>query len=146
MPIFRRRKDRRIFEVPMEEGSPVESTLYDLLKQEIDRIVTMFEDAKADSHVTLEEIWTLTTEVISSLVKVAEEWGGAGTDKKQAVLDGISLFYDEVIAPIDIKWVPNLVEPAVDRVVKSLFMQVVDGVIDGVVGLLNKEQVFEKSE
>jgi hypothetical protein len=146
--IFKRRRDRKLFEVPVETepGVVPESSLYDLLKQEIDKIVTLFEDAKADSDVTLSEVWNLVTEVISSLVKVAEEFGGDGDNKKAAVLAALELFYDEVIAPLDIPYVPNIVEPVVDRAAKRIFLQIADGVIDAIVSLLNREKVFQKNE
>ena len=38
-------------------------------------------------------------------------------------------FY-EVIAPIDIKSIPNVIEPAFDKFGKSLFLELISGSID----------------
>ncbi len=53
-------------------------------------------------------------------------------------------FYDEVVAPIDIKYVPNLVEPAVDNLIKKVALQMADGGIDAFVAFMNKNNLFTK--
>jgi hypothetical protein len=140
--LFRRRKNRDLF-IPVEGDVPTidtpNATLFDVIKAEIDKIILTWEDAKADTKISLSEIWTLVHEVIGAAVRVAEAWGGAGTEKKAAVLAALEVFYDEVIAPIDIKLIPNFIEGSIDRVAKQIFLQVADGLIDAVVALLNRE-------
>lgn len=37
----------------------------------------------------------------------------------------VNMLYDQYVAPLDIPWVPNIVEPAVDQAVKSFLGHVI---------------------
>jgi hypothetical protein len=140
--LFKRRKNRSQF-IPVEGDVPTldtpNATLFDVIKAEIDKIITTWEDAKADSKISLSEIWTMVHDVVGGAVRVAEAWGGSGVEKKAAVIAALDVVYDEVIAPIDIKLIPNFIEGSIDRVAKQIFLQIVDGLVDAIVALLNRE-------
>lgn len=119
--------------------------LYDNLKVEVEKLVAEYKAAYADQKLTLSEVWTIFQSAIHILVKLAEEVNGAGNgeEKKEAVLAALDKFYDEVVAPIDIKVIPNVVEPMADRFLKSLFLQLASGSIDSVVIFLNANGLFK---
>jgi len=48
-----------------------------------------------------------------------------GIEAVKAIIGGI---YDSYIAPLDIPGIPNLVEPAFDKVLRSVLMKLVDAV------------------
>jgi hypothetical protein len=119
--------------------------LYDTLKVEVDRLVQVCKEANADKKLTLSEVWAIFQTAIHTLVKLAEEVNGAGNgeEKKEAVLAALDKFYDDVIAPIDLVVVPNLVEPAADRFLKGLFLQLASGSIDSMVAFLTAQGVLK---
>lgn len=123
----------------------VTMALYETLKEEVNVMVAAYRVATADKKVTMEELWSLFQKASFGLVRVAEQVGGTGVEKKAAVLAALDKFYDEVIGPLDIQYVPNIVEPYVDNMLKKLVMQMADGGIDAFVTFLNQNNIFTKS-
>lgn len=119
--------------------------LYDNLKVEVDKLIAEYKAAYADQKLTLSEVWAIFQSAIQVLVKLAEEVNGAGDGeaKKEAVMAALDKFYDEVVAPIDIKIIPNVVEPMADRFLKGLFLQLASGSIDSIVIFINANGLFK---
>jgi len=114
-------------------------SLYDQLKEAIDEIIANYKAANADGKLTFSEIFTLLGNAVATFVQLTESLGaGSGADKKAAVLEAISQFFDEVIIPIDIKGVPNLLEGIVDQSLKQLVLTLADGWVDSIVNIFNK--------
>lgn len=113
--------------------------LYSTVKNEIDVLIKEAKEATADKVITLSEVWTLSSHVIASFVKIADTLNADGADKKAVVLKAAELLYDEVIAPIDIPKIPNVIEPTFDKFAKSLFLELVSGLIDFVVKFTKKD-------
>lgn len=106
------------------------SDLYDVVKEEINKIIEEAKLAYADKKLSLSEVWGLFQDIVVSFMKIAETVNLSGVDKKAIVMDAASRLYDEVIAPIDIKSIPNVIEPAFDKFGKSLFLELISGSID----------------
>lgn len=110
--------------------------MYEDLKQKLAELVAKYQAASADGKVTLGEVWEMVNLVLADLVPYVEKFNLAGDDKKKLVLDTLSKFYDEVIAPLDIPYVPNFLEPLVDTGLKSLLLELADGAVDALVKIL----------
>lgn len=117
------------------------TTIFDQMKAAVADVIAFYKEAAKDG-LTLNEVWSLTTKAVGTLVTVAEgfkEFGGA--DKKAAVLAAAGEFYDAVLAPIDIPKVPDFLErTVVDPALRQVWLKVVDGMVDGLVGIFNKTQ------
>jgi hypothetical protein len=112
--------------------------LYETVKQQLDTLIAEAKVAFADRKVTLSEVWAFTSKAIGAFVVVAAELQIDNVDKKLVVTAAAEKLYDEVIAPIDISAIPNMIEPAFDKIAKSVFLEVVSGVVDGIVSTINK--------
>lgn len=67
------------------------------------------------------------------LVVVAQEFDALGPDKKEAVLSGIETFYDLVVVPYDIPWVPEWIEKPMETSVRGSIRPIFGPLIDEVV-------------
>jgi hypothetical protein len=114
--------------------------LYDTLEEGIRGVIDSYKAAKADDDkVSFNEVVAIVGKSIGSLVSIAEGFSDLSSeDKKNAVVGAIGTLYDEVIAPIDIQRIPNVIEPIVDKGVKALLLALSDGIVDGIVALYNE--------
>jgi hypothetical protein len=114
------------------------SDLYEVVKTQIDAVVAEAKASLSDNKLSISEVWALTTKVIGAFVMIMNELDIDNADKKAIVLKAAERLYDEVIAPIDIAAIPNAVEPLVDKLGRSAFVEIVSGVIDGTVAVIKK--------
>jgi hypothetical protein len=113
-------------------------TLYDEVKEAIDKIVAKYKELAVDG-LTFTEMWTLFNNATATLVQLVEKYGDyTGEEKKAVVLQALDHFYDEVIEPIDIKAIPNFIEPIVDKAMKELLLVLAGPAIDALVNIFNK--------
>lgn len=123
----------------------VPMALYDVLKEQVTVLADEYKLIIADKKVTMDELWKLFQLASVALVKMAEQVGGTGPEKKAAVMAALDKFYDDVIAPMDIQYVPNMVEPYVDGLLKKIALQMASGGIDALVAFMNDNGLFTKS-
>lgn len=114
--------------------------LYDVIKEQVEKIITEVKKANEDKILTLSEVWFLSQETITSFVAIANKLNTGGKDKKTVVMQAAERLYDEVIAPIDIKAIPNIIEPSFDRLGKNLFLELVSGSVDYIVKTVNQNK------
>ena len=106
--------------------------LYDKVEQEVNDMIEAYKVAYADSTLDLKEAFSLITRASAGLVSIVKSIKGAGTSDEEVsncLKHCIEKFYDEVIAPIDIKPIPNFIEGFVDSTIKGLLMEFVDPAI-----------------
>ncbi len=112
--------------------------IYEDIKVKVDEIIVKYKASAADGSVTLAEAYEILQLAVHDVMLVVEELSLPGVDKKALVMQAVDKFYDEVIAPLDIKAIPNAVEPLADRLLKTVLLQIVDGAIDALVAILKK--------
>lgn len=96
-------------------------------------------EANADGKITATEAFVLFADAGERLVNAASKLDIAGADKKAAVLAALGKFYDEIIAPLDIPSVPNIVESTVvDPAIRMVFMGMAGYFIEFFVSKLGK--------
>lgn len=106
-------------------------SLYDQVKLAIETLKTQLVAAKADGRITVAEIFQLVGEAVSLLVAAASTLSVSGADKKQLVTDAAQKLYDEVIRPIDIPGIPNVIENTiVDPAIGKAIPYIVSGLIE----------------
>jgi hypothetical protein len=115
-------------------------SLYDEIKEVIDTIIAKHTVAKADGVVSFQEVWKIFILGTKDIVKVLNDYAHSSEDKKAAAVAALDRFYAEVIAPLDIKGIPNVVESLADKAVGSLLHTLADGLIDAVVAMLKVEE------
>lgn len=98
-----------------------------------------------DRNLSLDEVWALTTSAIAGVMRIVEAAGDFdGPVKKEAVLAFASSFYDQVIAPLDIPYIPAMIENRlVDPALKNVFLQLVSGSVESLVNILNRTGWFD---
>lgn len=95
--------------------------------------------ARADGTISVSEAFQLFAAAVERLVKAASELAGHGADKKTAVMAAIDKLYDTLIAPIDIPYIPELIEASVvDPALKKLVLAAADGMVEFFVAKLPK--------
>ena len=112
--------------------------LYDLVQEEVDKVISVYKDKKLDG-LTFKEVFEVLTTAVSSFVRLVESVGGAhpGKWKKAVVVAAIESFYEQVIKPIDLP-IPDWLEwTVVDPVLEKSIAPVISGLIDGLVTLFN---------
>lgn len=116
--------------------------LYETLAAFVTDTKIAYESARSDGKVTPSEAFDLFLHSIERLVKLASEFSVAGADKKAAVLAMVDKLYDAVLAPIDIPYVPEVVERTViDSALKQGVAFVADRLIELFVKQLPKPAV-----
>lgn len=114
--------------------------IYDDLKSAVEEITAHYKDVASDGKLTFSEIFSLAGKATASFIQLFEKFtdGASGADKKAAVLAALDAFFDEVISPLDIKGIPNFIEPIVDSSLKKLALTLADAGIDALVAIFNK--------
>lgn len=115
-------------------------TIYDDLKDAVSAITAHYKEATSDGKLSFSEIFSLASKATASFVQLFEQFtdGVSGAEKKAAVLAALAAFFDEVISPLDIKGIPNFIEPVVDSSLKKLALTLADAGIDALVAIFNK--------
>lgn len=114
------------------------SPLFSQIQQSISDIIAKYKVAASDGKVTLAEAVQLVMDFSREVVKVTESLPAVGSEKKAAALEALELFIDHVVTPLDLAFIPNWVEPIVDRQLKSLFLAIADGAIESSVSLFKQ--------
>lgn len=65
-------------------------------------------------------------------------------EKKQEALDAAGLFYDNYIEKFDLPYIPNILEPLVDRYIRVIFLSLASGSIDATVATLKQFGIIKK--
>jgi hypothetical protein len=113
--------------------------LYDNLKNTIDDIIAHYKATISDGSLTFNEVSYLAFNAASSFVKLVDSTSrGDGDDKKALVLAAVSKFYDIVIAPIDIKMIPDQLEFMADQAIKGVLLATTNASIDAIVNVFDK--------
>jgi len=95
--------------------------------------------AQAAAGLQWPEIFRLAVSGLQAIVRLCETVHAAGPDKKALALDLWDEFYREVIAPIDLKGVPNwLEETIIDPAIHQISRQFIGGAIDRIVEQYNR--------
>lgn len=93
--------------------------------------------ARADGKLTASEAFQLFVSAIERLVQAASTLPASGADKKAAVLAAVEKLYDEVLAPLDIPYIPNVIESTiVDPALKKLAVEFAGGIVEHFVSRL----------
>jgi hypothetical protein len=106
-------------------------SLYDHVKADIDALLADYRSRAADG-ITLKDVYSLGTEAVARFMQLVERFGGAGVDKKAAVMAAAARFYDDIIAPIDLPG-PDVV---VEKIARQVWLYAVDAAVDGLVRVL----------
>lgn len=122
-------------------ATPQSAALYDSVTKELNALLAHYKTLAKDG-MTFAEIWELANNAINSATRIVaeakQEFGDA--DMVDAILHFAEELYDQVIAPIDLPKVPNLIETRfVDPAIKYLYMQLITGAIKSIVNLLNRK-------
>ncbi len=64
-------------------------------------------------------------------------------EKKKEALDAAGLFYDNYIEKFDLPYVPNIIEPLVDKYIKLIFLMLASGSIDATVATLRQFNIIK---
>ena len=113
--------------------------LYSVIESFVNETRAKLAEARADGKITASEAFALFADCVERLVNAASQLSVPGADKKAAVMDGIGKLYDAVIAPIDIPYIPEIVEASVvDPALKKLVLAAADGLVEFFVSKLGK--------
>lgn len=108
--------------------------LYDQLKGQIDTILAAAKTAAEDKQITLKEVTVIGMEVFHGIAILATSFPESSHDERKATLLQVAdQFYSSVLAPMDIPYVPAIVENTiVDPALGKVFHSVAEGMIDWV--------------
>lgn len=116
------------------------ATVYDDLKDYFVEISDHYKGLVSDGKLSFGDVMLLTGKASASFVQLVERFTDAisGPEKKAVVMEAIGHFYDDVIKPLDISAIPNLVEPIVDTAIKQLVLTFASAAIDTTVAIFDK--------
>ena len=106
-----------------------------------DRIDTIIKFAKErlSQFFSFGDLFTNLDDAIRELILLVEQFSVDGADKKKLVLDAVLKFYDNVLAPIDLPYIPNIgVEPMIDAALRRVIEKYAGNLIDRIVDRFNK--------
>ena len=108
----------------------VRGDLWDLVKDEMEAFWRSVQEKYSDGRITLNEIWALVSEAIQVLTKIFEKLNVDNATKREMLVALIDDTYTNVIAPLDISWVPNLFEPVLDRIIGQMVHQMAETALE----------------
>jgi hypothetical protein len=98
----------------------LEGDLFDLIKEEVMAYWLIIQEKYSDGQITLAEIFDLVAKAIEAFVRIAEVLDVPNPEKRELLLEVMDATYEQVIAPLDIPWIPNVFEPIFDRVMGEI--------------------------
>ena len=109
-----------------------------------DLVVKAKEVLKSAKAVAIPQAWKVlqlaTAEVIQSIEDNSPSLKGA--DKKTLAMTMISNFYDQVFTIINFPFVPQLLQPIIQKYVKQILMLLVSATIDALVTTFRNSGIF----
>lgn len=109
------------------------SELYEQIEKEVTEYGAEITAAFADKKISISEVIALGTSATMRVTRITQKLPATGAEKKEAALQALETIYSKYIEPIDIKPVPNIVEPFVDKTIGALIRPVFGPLIDLVV-------------
>lgn len=113
------------------------STLVEAVQAAAKAIREDYREKNQDGISAIEAIQLFYT-AANSLVVVAQTIGGTGSEKLNAVVDALMYLYETILAPIDLPWIPNFIEPVVDRKIAEALRPILAGFVEGAVAVAKK--------
>lgn len=104
-------------------------SLYDQICLDVLAITERIKQSVADDGLSVPEAIGLGHQAVESFVKLAQQAGGTGAEKKEAVLEAIYNFYDQVIVPMDAPGPDVLVDPLLRSVILPIYSYVIDTIV-----------------
>jgi hypothetical protein len=103
------------------------------------------ESFKEVKRVAVSQAWKVLQLAVAIVIQTIEQTGSTlkGSDKKIIAMDSISNFYDKVFLVVDVPFVPNLLEPAMHKYIKSFLMILVGSTIDAMVATFRDIGIFQ---
>lgn len=111
------------------------SDLYDTISTQVEALIALYREKAKDGlswREILEILVTATTTLLPTLMAAADT---TEADVKAAAVKGVTRLFDQVIAPMDLPGIPNVVEVAV---VDPALRQAIPIFVDGIVNALYK--------
>ena len=109
-----------------------------------DLVIKAKEILKSANAVAVPQAWNIlqlaTAEVIQSIENNSPSLKGA--DKKTLAMTMISNFYDQVFTIINFPFVPQLLQPIIQKYVKQILMLLISATIDALVTTFRNSGVF----
>ena len=109
-----------------------------------DLVIKAKEILKSAKAVAVPQAWNIlqlaTAEVIQSIENNSPSLKGA--DKKTLAMTMISNFYDQVFTIINFPFVPQLLQPIIQKYVKQILMLLISATIDALVTTIRNSGVF----
>jgi hypothetical protein len=109
-----------------------------------DLVIKAKEILKSAKAVAVPQAWNIlqlaTAEVIQSIENNSPSLKGA--DKKTLAMTMISNFYDQVFTIINFPFVPQLLQPIIQKYVKQILMLLISATIDALVTTFRNSGIF----
>ena len=120
------------------------------LKDRFLELIQLAKDSRGPAKLALNEQWKAFQVYVGNVVVAIEQSAAVeiltSLEKKQEALEAAALFYDNYIEKFDLPYVPNIVEPLVDKYIKKIFLILASGSIDATVSTLRQFNVIKKKE
>lgn len=117
------------------------------LKLELPKLVKESQEALGTvKTVAISQAWKILQLAVSIIIQKIEflQPDLAGKNKKDAALQILSEFYDNVFNVVNIPFIPSLIEPLMHKYVKIFLMTLVGSTIDAMVITFRELGVFNK--
>lgn len=112
--------------------------LYEDAQGLITLVIDTYKKSVTTDGLSFKDAVTLVYNATATFVRLIENFTANGEIKKETVKLAVTQFYDQVIAPVDIKGIPNLMEGMVDNAIKYTILMFIDMWIDSLVNIFNK--------
>lgn len=107
--------------------------LSELISQQLTEFGNDITAAKADGTLEWSEGKTIATRAIGRCLGVVTALGDTGEEVEKTVTDAVVGFFDNVIVPLDIPWVPEFVEKMIESSVRNEIPGMVKNLMGGVI-------------
>jgi len=108
-------------------------TILEKVTADFQPVIEKFKAAVADGKIDGNEIFGLLISGIKAIVALLDDFSDLTPEQAKTIgLQLVDQFYQDVIAPIDLPGVPNIIEPYVDSLGKTLILTGVEKLFDAI--------------
>ena len=112
-------------------GDVLTKDMYELIRLEVEKLQQQWKEAFADGKISLLDMVQLAYTMVAAFVKVVAVFDGLdAAQKRLAVLELVDRTYQEVIAPLDMPWVPDWLEGKVDTLLGQWLHVLAENLLD----------------
>lgn len=118
---------------------------YDDVKVEFDKVIAKYNELMADGTFSFTDAWSLSVAGLGAAITVLKPYSDLPYHMRREWAKQLAQeFFDKVVAPIDLPYIPNFFENMLDNQISNLIPFMVDSLYDALYNIIHIEDTVIK--